>query len=61
VPYQATVQVVKTGGVSNADIDGNNILQINAIEVAISTFKTLPGWVTDESGIAPSDGRALSS
>jgi hypothetical protein len=39
VPYQATVQVVKTGGVSNADIDGNNILQINAIEVAISTFK----------------------
>src|SRR5262245_37660844 len=31
------------GGVANVDIDGNNILQIKAIGVFISTFETLPG------------------
>jgi hypothetical protein len=31
-----------TGGVSNVDIDGNNILQIKVIGVTISTFETLP-------------------
>jgi hypothetical protein len=30
------------GGVSNVDIDGNNALQIKAIEALISTFETLP-------------------
>jgi hypothetical protein len=30
------------GGVSNVDIDGNNIIEIKAIGVAISTFETLP-------------------
>ena len=30
------------GGVSNVDIDGNNILQIKAIGIVISTFETLP-------------------
>jgi hypothetical protein len=30
------------GGVSNVDIDGNNTIEIKAIEVAISTFETLP-------------------
>jgi alkanesulfonate monooxygenase SsuD/methylene tetrahydromethanopterin reductase-like flavin-dependent oxidoreductase (luciferase family) len=42
------------GGVSNVDIDGNNILEIKAIGVAISTFETLPflgagsGWWREE-------------
>jgi hypothetical protein len=30
------------GGVSNADRDGNNALQLKAIGVVISTFDTLP-------------------
>jgi hypothetical protein len=33
------------GGVSNADIDGNNALQIKVIGVVISTFETLPTGV----------------
>jgi hypothetical protein len=37
-----TLPYVKTGGVSNVDIDGNNALQIKAIGVVISTFETLP-------------------
>jgi hypothetical protein len=30
------------GGISKADIDGNNALQIKVIGVIISTFETLP-------------------
>jgi hypothetical protein len=35
--------VTKRGGVSNADINGNNAWQIKAIGVVISTFETRPG------------------
>ena len=34
------------GGVSKVEIEGNNILYIKGIGVAISTFETLPGTVT---------------
>jgi len=34
------------GSVSKVDIDGNNILQIKAIGVVISTFETLPNIAT---------------
>ena len=38
------------GGVSNVDRDGNNILQIKAIGVVISTFETLPVPAFEEVG-----------
>src|SRR5262244_592411 len=34
---------LQMGGVSNADIDGNNTLYIKVVGVTISTFETLPG------------------
>jgi hypothetical protein len=34
------------GGVSNVDMDGNNILQIKAIGVVISIFEALPNMAT---------------
>src|SRR5215471_19062713 len=42
VAYLSQHGAAGTGGVSNVDIDGNNALQIKAIEVVISTFETLP-------------------
>jgi hypothetical protein len=36
------IDVSPLGGVSQVEIDGNNILEIKDIGVAISTFETLP-------------------